>query len=54
MYNLGKLLKNNIPCVVFLKSLPWLFNRNLLTEIKIYFYRLIGAPLPDQVCLGFL
>jgi len=21
------------------KSLPWLFNRNLLTEIKIYFYR---------------
>jgi len=23
----------------FIKSLPWLFNRNLLTEIKIAFYR---------------
>jgi hypothetical protein len=26
----------------FVKSLPWLFNRNLLTEIKISFYRNIA------------
>jgi len=26
----------------FIKSLPWLFNRNLLTEIKRYFYRNIA------------
>ncbi len=26
----------------FVKSLPWLFNRNLLTDIKISFYRNIA------------
>jgi len=27
------------PVMCFVKSLPWLFNRNLLTDIKISFYR---------------
>jgi len=26
----------------FVKSLPWLFNRNILTDIKISFYRNIA------------
>ncbi len=40
MTNQGKLLTNiEYLDVWFFKSLPWLLNRNLLTEIKISFYR---------------
>jgi len=35
----------------FVKTLPWLFNRNLLTEIKISFYRNIAILNCVQKCL---
>jgi len=54
MTNQGKLLTNiKYPDLWFVKSLPWLFNRNLLTEIKISFYRNIAIFLSSK-CLVWI
>jgi len=41
MPNQGKLSSKYL-VLCFVKSIPWLFNRNLLTEIKYLFYRNIA------------